>query len=106
MGDDEKFPADEDPTNTQSWGLPVVTPSGTIAYQGQNFIGGSGASVIWDAEGNVSSFTQQGIPQPIRSMGRSRSSPVMETTEAASSRRRPTTRTRTSDPPEVTPRPS
>ena len=60
MGDEEKFPADEDPTNTQGWGLPVVTPSGTIAYQGQNFIGGSGASVIWDAEGNVSSFTQQG----------------------------------------------
>ena len=60
MGDDEQFPADENPTDTSGWGLPVVTPSGTIAHQGQNFIGGMGASVIWDPEGNVSSFTAQG----------------------------------------------
>jgi len=39
MGDDEQFRADEDPTNTQGWGVPVHTPSGVIAYQGQNYIG-------------------------------------------------------------------
>jgi hypothetical protein len=61
MGDDEQFPADEDPTNTQGWGIPVQMPDGLTAYQGQNFIGGAGASVVLDPDGSVTSYTAQGI---------------------------------------------
>jgi hypothetical protein len=61
MGDDESWPADENPTDTSGWGIPVLMSDGETAYQGQNFIGGAGASVVWDPEGNVTSYTAQGI---------------------------------------------